>query len=369
MASLPQRDKKATLKDRLVRQIEAHGPITVDQYMSAALADPEFGYYMTRDPLGRGGGRSGGRGGDFITAPEISQMFGELIGLWLASAWQRMAAPDPVRLVELGPGRGTLMADALRAMAGMPGLAQAVDLHLVETSPVLMAEQRSRLDGNWHETLAQVPEGPLLLVASEFFDALPIRQYVMTTRDGDEGWHQRLVGVAGGDLVFVCGEPAGDLELAGKAGDIFEASPASVAMVGEIAGRLADNSGAALIIDYGHGAPGLSDTLQAVRGHQYAEVLDEPGEADLTAHVDFAALAEAARGAGAAVHGPVPQGAFLKSLGIRERADRLSKAADPGQRRDIETALQRLTGRDTMGELFRVMALTEAGAPAPAGFE
>ncbi len=361
MASQPQRKKTGTLRDRLIRQIAAHGPIGIEAYMSAALTDPEFGYYMTRDPLGR----SEGRGGDFITAPEVSQMFGELIGLWLASEWQRMGAPDPVRLVELGPGRGTLMADALRTMAVMPELLSAADLHLVEASPLLMAKQRERLQANWCESLAQVPEGPLLLVANEFFDALPIRQFVMT----DEGWRQRLVSVENGELRFAGGERATDLKIEAGMGDIFEASPASTAIVREIAGRLAECGGAALIIDYGHSAPGLGDTLQAVRGHQYADVLAEPGEADLTTHVDFAALAEAARSADAGVHGPVAQGAFLTSLGIEERARKLSETADPGQRSDIETALERLTSAGAMGELFKVMALTDRAAPAPAGFE
>ena len=365
MVSLPQREKTATLKDRLIREITAHGPIGIEAYMSAALTDPEFGYYMTRDPLGRGGARSGGQGGDFITAPEVSQMFGELIGLWLASEWQRMGAPDPVRLVELGPGRGTLMADALRAMAVMPELLSAADLHLVEASPILMAKQRERLQASWCETLAQVPEGPLLLVANEFFDALPIKQFVMT----GEGWCQRMVGIEDGELQFASGEEAADLNIEARSGDIFEASPAGTANIREIAGRLADGGGAALIIDYGHTAPGLGDTLQAVRDHQYADVLEQPGEADLTAHVDFAALAEAARSAGAAVHGPVTQGAFLASLGIEERARKLSKTANPGQKHDIQTALERLTSASAMGKLFKVMALTNKAAPAPVGFE
>lgn len=369
MASPRKREKTAPLKDRLIRLIAAEGPMGVDEYMRAALTDPEFGYYMTRDPLGLGGKRSGGRGGerggDFITAPEVSQMFGELIGLWLANEWRRMGAPDPVRLVELGPGRGTLMADALRAMAVVTEFLSAIDLHLVEASPILMAEQRKRLPASWCETLDQVPEGPLLLVANEFFDALPVKQFVMT---GD-GWRQRMVGVEDGELRFASGEKAADINIAARPGDIFEASPAGMAIIREIAGRLANSGGAALIIDYGHSAPGLGDTLQAVRGHQYADVLEQPGEADLSAHVDFAALAEAASGAGAAVHGPVTQGAFLASLGIEERARKLSKTADPGQRRDIETALERLTSADAMGELFKVTALTDGAAPAPAGFE
>ena len=356
MASLPQREKSATLKDSLIRQIAAHGPISVERYMSLALGDPDFGYYMIRDPLGRGG--------DFITAPEVSQMFGELIGLWLAGEWQRMGSPDPVRLVELGPGRGTLMADAMRAMAVVPGLLDAIDLHMVETSPVLMAEQQKRLDASWHETLAQVRKGPTLLVANEFFDALPVQQFMMT----DEGWRERCVEDREGELAFVTGAPAVEIAISAEPGDIFEVSPASTAIAGQIASRLANSGGAALIIDYGHIAHGLGDTLQAVRDHQYTDVLEQPGEADLTAHVDFAALREAAIQAGASVHGPVSQGAFLKALGIDERARRLGEAASPDQQRDILTALERLTDAKAMGELFKVMALTGPDAGTPAGF-
>jgi SAM-dependent MidA family methyltransferase len=276
-----------------------------------------------------------------------------------------MGAPDPVRLVELGPGRGTLMADALRAMAVMPGLSEAIDLHLVETSPTLRAAQGTRLQATWHNALAAVPPGAMLLVANEFFDALPIRQFILT----GGAWRRRMVGVEGNELVFLGGEPEPGLGLAGKADDIFETSPASAGIVGEIAGRLASHPGAALIVDYGHITPGPGDTLQAVQNHQYAPVLAEPGEADLTAHVDFTALAEAARKAGAAVHGPLAQGAFLNSLGIRERADRLHQNTDPDQQREIAAALLRLTSADAMGELFKVMALSDAGAPPPAGFE
>lgn len=356
MADLAEAALNGTLKDRLVRQIEAGGPISVEAFMAAALGDPDFGYYMTRDPLGRGG--------DFITAPEISQMFGELVGLWLASEWQRMGSPNPVKLVELGPGRGTLMTDAIRAMAVMPGLPEAIDLHLVETSPVLLAEQQKRLDASWHPTLAEVAEGPMLLVANEFFDALPIRQFVMS----NEGWRERCLGRQGDNLVFVAGELEVDLPVTGEPGDIFETAPAGVAIMEEIATRLRDHDGAALIIDYGHITPGLGDTLQAVRDHKYAEILSQPGEADLTAHVDFSALAKAATEGGVSVHGPVTQGAFLGAMGIEERAERLSRNAKPEQQSDIKSAVARLAGRQAMGGLFKVMALTNSDAPPPPGF-
>lgn len=261
------------------------------------------------------------------------------------------------------------MTDAMRAMTAVPGFLDAADLHLVETSPVLAAEQQKRLDASWHETLDQVPEGPMLLVANEFFDALPIRQFEMTTREGGKSWCERCVSVQGGELAFATGAQAENLKAQGAPGDIFETSPASIAVMEEIAGRMRDDKGSALIIDYGHVAPGLGDTLQAIRDHQYADVLEQPGGADLTAHVDFAALEEAAVKAGAIVHGPLTQGRFLKALGIEERAQKLAKVANPGQRSEMATALKRLTDAAAMGDLFKVMAVTDPNAPQPAGFE
>ncbi len=340
--------------------------MTVAAFMAAALTDPEGGYYMGRDPLGARG--------DFITAPEVSQMFGELIGLWCAETWQRLGAPSEIALVELGPGRGTLMADALRAARQVPDFTAALGVHLVEVSPSLRALQAERLaaaDPCWHESLADLPDGPALFVANEFFDALPLRQLVK----GEDGWCERLVTCQDGAFAFTCSAPSPVLaELVpaalrgAPAGSLFEVSPAARTVAGEIARRIARDGGAALAIDYGHDRSALGETLQALRHHARHEVLADPGTADLTGHVDFAALAEAARAAGAETHGPVPQGVWLKRLGIETRAAKLSAAATPSQRDDIRSALLRLTAPDRMGALFKVLAIVPPGLGAPAGF-
>jgi len=352
---------------RIAQRIAEKGPLSVADYMANALTDPEHGYYMGRDPLGVAG--------DFITAPEISQMFGELIGLWCAEAWQRLGAPAPVALVELGPGRGTLMADALRAARQVPAFARAVRVHLVEASPTLRARQAETLQNaepTWHETLVDVPELPLLLIANEFFDALPVRQVVKQA----DGWGERLVGLdaQGAALAFTASpaDPALDSLVpealrAAPPGSLFEVSPAGQEAAREIGRRLQAQGGAALIIDYGHQESALGETLQAVRQHAPHDVLGDPGTADLTCHVDFAAMARAAREAGAAAHGPVTQGAFLERLGIAARAAHLMEKATPSQREDIRSARLRLTAPDRMGELFKVLALTPEGFEPPAG--
>ena len=334
-----------SLADRLQREIEHDGPMPVARWMGLCNAH----YYATRDPLGATG--------DFTTAPEISQMFGELVGVALADAWVRAGSPPGARLVELGPGRGTLMADLLRATARVPGFAPSV--HFVETSPTLRAAQAERVPGaSWHDALAQVPDdGPLLLVANEFFDALPVRQF---ERTGD-GWHERCVGSG---FAPVLGNPV-PLFVAAPPGTIVESSPASTAIVAEIGARLRAHGGIALIIDYGYAGPATGDTLQAVRAHAFADPFADPGEVDLTAHVDFSALAAAA---GVAAHGPVGQGAWLRALGIEARAAALKAKASPAQREAIDAATARLTGEKAMGELFKVMALSGAGWPTPAGF-
>lgn len=353
----------AALERHLRRLIATEGPITIARYMAECLMHPEHGYYRHRDPLGTAG--------DFITAPEVSQMFGELIGLWLADRWQAMGAPAPVRLVELGPGRGTLMTDALRAARIVPGLADAIDLHLVEANARLRAEQARRLDATWHDRFADVPDGPLLLVANEFFDALPVHQFVRTPA----GWAERVVAVSD-DRLGAALAPAGakavlippSVRNAREAATV-EVSPSGVALAGDIAARVVAGGGAALIVDYGHAVSAPGDTLQAVRRHAYADVFADPGEADLTAHVDFAQLAEAARAAGAVTAGPVPQGTFLRALGIEVRAARLATAADPAQRAGIEQAVARLTDADQMGALFKVMAILPPDSHTPPGFE
>ncbi|MEA3081503.1 MAG: hypothetical protein QOD54_1171 [Sphingomonadales bacterium] len=317
------------LRDR----IQADGPISVEAYMEACNSY----YYATRDPLGARG--------DFTTAPEVNQMFGEMIGAALADCWNRAGAPEDTIYAELGPGRGTLAADALRLMraAGFRG-----DVHFVETSPVLReAQARAVPDAHWHESIDDLPARPLLLVANEFLDALPVRQHV----DGIE----RRVMIAAGGLAF------------DRDGVIVESSPARDQAVTAIATCLAIKGGAALLIDYGHGRSAPGDTLQAVRGHGYALVLANPGEQDLTAHVDFEGVASAARDAGAAVTALVTQAEWLLRLGIDARAQSLSRA-NRERAPEIEAALHRLTSPQEMGRLFKVLGLHSPEWPAPAGF-
>ena len=357
---------------RLAARIARFGPITMADYMAEALTHPRHGYYMHGDPLGTGG--------DFITAPEVSQMFGELIGLWCAEVWQRLGAPDPVLLVELGPGRGTLMADALRAARTLPDFHHAIRPHIVEVSPALRRRQadtlRSHTDNPvpvWHDSLAEVPEGPILLVANEFFDALPIRQFARTTA----GWCERLValGADNRSLILTLSPPSPQAEIllppalrAAPPGAIGEVSPAAIGVAAEIGRRLVTRGGAALIIDYGDTRPPGEPTLQAVRDHARHDMLAEPGSADLTAHVDFAALARAASDAGATSHGPVTQGIFLHALGLDARAETLRRSASPAQITEIDAAAHRLTDPAEMGALFKVLALSRPDLGALPGF-
>lgn len=351
------------LEEEIRALIAAEGPIPVSRYMALALGHPRHGYYMTRDPLGAAG--------DFTTAPEISQMFGELIGLWAVALWQQMGAPAPFHLVELGPGRGTLMADALRAARLLPAFGDAARLHLVETSPVLRAAQARTLAGcglspHWHACIADVPEGPAIVLANEFFDALPIDQYVRTAT----GWHERRVGIGvDGALAFGL-HPAPSpvarrlIGAHGLPGDVFERLEAGPALV--VSRRLAAQGGGALIIDYGH-AGGFGDTLQALEQHAFADPLAHPGDADLTAHVDFRALAAHARGAGLRAFGPLGQGEFLHRLGLAQRAERLKRDATPAVRESIDAAVRRLTDDKAtgMGRLFKVLALVHPDLKAP----
>ncbi len=352
------------LGDRLRRLIQDHGPISVARYMTLALAHPTLGYYPGRDPLGAGG--------DFVTAPEVSQLFGELIGLVLVQHWLDLGRPERVAVVELGPGRGTLMADALRAARVVPGFAAAADVHLVETSPVLRERQAAALAGlpvHWHDELAGLPaDAPLLLVANEFLDALPVRQFLRISGR----WHERLVGVdEAGAFRFVVAPRATPLPEAADAaeGTLLELGPAREALAEAIAGRLAAQGGMALLIDYGADTPLMTgDTFRAVRRHAAVDPLQDPGEVDLSAHVDFRAVAARAAGAGAAVYGPLAQGAFLGRLGIAQRLAALLRHATPAQATDLRGGYERLVGADGMGELFKVLALTAPGAPVPAGF-
>jgi NADH dehydrogenase [ubiquinone] 1 alpha subcomplex assembly factor 7 len=351
------------LAEKLKRLIEANGPMSIADYMAHCLSDPEHGYYTTRDPFGAHG--------DFITAPEVSQMFGEIVGAWLIEAWRLCGSPSPVQLVELGPGRGTLMADILRVAAKVPEFAEAIRVHLIEISPALRTRQAETLaafkrDVEWHTSFSDVPKGPLLLIANEFFDALPIRQYVRSK----SAWRERVVGLdAGGKLTFGIGAGTASVDdaVAQRAteGSVMEACSAANALMTEIVSRIVEYGGAALIIDYGYDAPSLADTLQAVRGHNYADPLDAPGEADLTAHVDFGTLARTARTVGASVHGPMNQGDFLISLGLLERAGRLGRNADETARETLRLAVERLAGPDQMGTLFKTMAITQTSVAPP----
>ncbi len=340
------------LPDRLARAITLAGPIPVSQYMAAANAH----YYATRDPLGAGG--------DFTTAPEISQMFGELIGLWCTDVARRAGSPE-MAWVELGPGRGTLAADARRAMA-KAGLMPPV--HFVETSPTLRAAQAERVsEATWHDAVDTLPaDRPLIVVANEFFDALPIRQLVR----GGGGWRERLVACQDTLFLPIAGTQVPDAIIpaplrAAPDGSVIETSPASVGIARALAARIAAQGGAALIVDYGYEGPAIGDTLQAVRTHAYANPFEEPGTRDLTAHVDFATLAEAARAESVSISGPVGQGAFLRALGIDARAAALA-VASPDRAEQVRADRDRLV--EDMGTLFRAMAFTAPGWPAPAGF-
>lgn len=345
----------------LLRQIALDGPMTVAAYMNACLLHPEHGYYTTRDPLGAAG--------DFITAPEISQVFGELLGLCLAQSWLERGAPAPFQLVDLGPGRGTLLADALRATRGVPGFHAAMRLHLVEASPTLKAVQADMLAAHqptWFANIAELPTLPLFVVANEFFDALPVRQFL---RAGD-AWRERVVGMADDRLTFGLTDPVSPPALRNRLhdtneGDMVETSAPATALVAEIGQRIMDEGGVALIVDYG-AEHSLGDTLQAVRAHEKRAPLDLPGQCDLTAHVAFGALRVAAPCASAPL---VEQGRFLTRLGAVERFATLARAA--GQiGADVQgAAFERLTAPSEMGQLFKVLALFQAGTPPPPGIE
>jgi SAM-dependent MidA family methyltransferase len=358
------------LESEIRRRIAVAGPMPVADYMRLSLTHPKHGYYINRDPLGSDG--------DFITAPEISQMFGELIGLWLAAVWRQMGAPENVRLIELGPGRGTLMLDALRAARVVKDFREAIVLHLVEISPALQKLQQQRLEGLdvpalWHATLDDVPGGPSLIIANEFIDALPVHQAVKQA----DGWHERVVDIgADGNLCFALARealphfetslPRGLRQSA--EGSIFEWRPDRIAL--EL-GRRVRSDGAALILDYGHVKYGLGDTLQAVAGHAYTDPLQAPGEADLTAHVDFEALAQSAESIGGRIHGPILQRDLLLRLGIDKRAAALKANASRDKALEIELAASRLTesGAQGMGELFKALAIADPKLGPLPGFE
>jgi SAM-dependent MidA family methyltransferase len=353
------------LKERIAALIELNGPISVAEYMALCLFDPESGYYTNREPFGVEG--------DFITAPEISQMFGELVGVWLRAAWDAIGRPMPVTVAEIGPGRGTLMKDVLRTLSRLdPGLATGANFAMIETSPRLAEIQKETLSNieariRWHGSVDNLASQPLLIVGNELFDAVPIRQYVRT---GGK-WRERAVGLdEAGSLTFVAGAGAPDPSLlppeaeSAPEGAISELSPARAALMETIAEWIARHGGAGLFFDYGHATPALGDTLQALRKHQYDNVLAHPGEADLTAHVDFSALAAAARDAGLDAH-IMTQGEFLLAMGLLERAGRLGANADLATRERLSGEVERLAGPDRMGNLFKVLAILPRGAAVP----
>jgi NADH dehydrogenase [ubiquinone] 1 alpha subcomplex assembly factor 7 len=330
----------------------------LDRYMLTCLGHSTHGYYMTRDPFGSSG--------DFITAPEISQIFGELLGIWVATVWEKLGSPRCFALVELGPGRGTLMADMLRVLAKVPACARAAEVHFVETSPVLRDAQRTRVpQATWHQHVASLPARPTIIVANEFFDALPVRQFV---RD-QSGTHEVVVDLDGETLVLRRMRTAYQIPVPGEG--VFEDCAVSTAIATELGDHLAKLGGAALVIDYGHVRTALGDTLQAMRAHRYASILERPGDVDLTAHVDFEALARAFVAGGAKISGLMTQGQFLQAMGLEARLASLTSRLEPGQINEIESGSRRLVQSDMMGDLFKVLCVTspELTRPYPFGVE
>lgn len=352
-----------SLSDVIDMQIRTNGPMSVASYMGLCLTHPSKGYYKGDDPLGTKG--------DFITAPEISQMFGELIGFLFVNLWQQMGQPKAFTLLELGPGRGTLMADMLRVACRAEGFRDALDLRLFETNPALIAAQNTRLepyDPKWIDGFDKVGPGPLLVIANEFFDALPIRQFVRT----EHNWHERMVGLVEAKRAFgLAPAPIPPTAMPDAVADapinaIYEAALAGTEVTARLAKTISTQGGALLAIDYGYAMTQTGETLQGIRRHAFADVLEAPGETDLSAHVDFNALAIAAKKAGLAVHPLLTQGQFLDRLGIGERAKALSQA-NPGAAAQIAAAHQRLTAPDQMGNLFKAFCAASPGL-FPSGF-
>lgn len=346
---------------RLAARIRAEGPMPLAEFMGEAVA----AYYRRE--------RVFGAEGDFVTAPEISQIFGELVGIWFALRWHAAGRPERFPLVECGPGRGTLIADALRAARSVPGFAKAIELHLIETSPTLRAAQAEALAGfpaSWHDGLETLPEGPLFLIANEFLDALPVAQVVF--RGG--AWRERRVGLFREDFAFVDGAeaapPAAMLSRLPppREGEILETAAAAEDFVARVAARIAAAGGAALFFDYGHAESGFGDTVQAVSRHRYVPPLAAPGEVDLTAHVDFARMAEAAQAHGAAAFGPADQGVWLVAMGLPTRLTVLLRGATPEQTEALVSSTRRLTEPHAMGRLFKALALLPVSAQPPEGF-
>nr|WP_321456185.1 class I SAM-dependent methyltransferase [uncultured Cohaesibacter sp.] len=357
-----------TLEDRIKRMIRATGPLSVADYMSLCLADPQAGYYTTRAPIGTKG--------DFVTAPEVSQLFGELIGIWMLAIWQQSGRPAPFHLVELGPGRGTLMADMVRAIAIDPEATENLILHLVEISPSLRKEQEATLSAfeipkQWHQSFETLPKAPLFIVGNEFFDCLPIHQQVFH----HGRWHERVVGLDDNDRLSFGVGPVRAIaapEESTEEGVILEHSPASEAMMSTIAAHLAIHGGAGLFIDYGYDAQSYGDTFQAMRNHAYADPLQDPGACDLTAHVNFSALSicaidEISNTSDSKIcTSPImSQGEFLLAMGLLERAGQLGAGCTPRVQDEISKAVERLAAPQQMGSLFKCLALMPAVLPLP----
>ena len=355
-----------SLSKRIIDLIAATGPLPVNQYMAICLFDPEAGYYTSRQPFGRDG--------DFITAPEVSQMFGELVAVWLRTAWDASGCPLPATFAEIGPGRGTLMKDILRTLSKLdPKLVEHAEFAMVETSERLTEIQKQSHQGAstrpaWHKTIDTLPALPLFIVGNELFDAIPIRQFAKSAGT----WRERAVGLdEAGGLTFVAAAGAPDPALLPPGADdapegaVVELAPARAALMETIAARIAEHGGAGLFVDYGYAGPAFGDTLQAVRKHRYDDPLATPGEADLTAHVDFFALGNAARRHGLAAH-LMDQGDFLIAMGLIERAGRLGAGADDATRARLRSEVERLSAPDQMGILFKVMAIAPERLPLPA---
>lgn len=347
------------LSEVIRNKIRAEGPITVAQYMELCLMHPDFGYYTTRDPLGAAG--------DFTTAPEMTQVFGELIGLWCVEMWKKIGSPAKFTLCELGPGRGTLLADALRAAQMVPDFINGLDVRLLEASPKLREKQASTLAAwkpKWVSTLAELPDQPVLFIANEFFDALPIRQFVHMP----DGWKERRIAVTAKDTFTLVAMPAPDAPTyESDEGAVQEMCPNAGEWASAIARPILKNRGAALLIDYGDDEV-IGETLQAVANHRQAHLLTTAGYADITAHVSFAPIMTAARKIGCRVYGPVPQGEFLLALGAKERTEALLRSATPDQQRTLKAALHRLTDAASMGVLFKMVSFTDKATAAPPGF-
>jgi NADH dehydrogenase [ubiquinone] 1 alpha subcomplex assembly factor 7 len=354
-------------RDDLRRRLAERGAMSVAAFMGWCLTERDDAYYRAADPIGRTG--------DFITAPEVSQIFGELIGLWAGAVWQSMRQPAPILLVELGPGRGTLMSDALRALAVVPDFLKSVQLHLVEQSERLRRRQHDALSGRfapvWHENLSDVPDGPMIVIANEFVDALPLTQYI----HAEDGWHERVVTMdAKGDAVFAAGAPATLPEIATllsapEIGEILESRLSAVRLIEDLGRRARDFPVAALIVDYGYNRDAFGDTLQAVQSHGYVDALTAPGESDLSAHVNFAELARMAAANDLASWGPMPQGEFLLALGLEARLQRLIASPRPEPARtNLVLGGRRLIDPYQMGELFKAMVLTSPGLLTPPPF-